>query len=35
MADTLEKVVEFYNARFNIGLSTQDMQDLVNFLNSL
>ena len=34
-AETLRDLVEFYNARFNIGLSEQDKQDLVNFLNSL
>jgi cytochrome c peroxidase len=28
-------VVNFYNARFNIGLSDQDKQDPVNFLNAL
>jgi cytochrome c peroxidase len=28
-------LVNFYNNRFNIGLSAQDQQDLVNFLNSL
>lgn len=34
-AETLRDLVEFYNARFNIGLSEQDKQDLINFLNSL
>ncbi|PYX95258.1 MAG: hypothetical protein DMG62_22860 [Acidobacteria bacterium] len=34
-ADTLRQVVDFYDARFNIGLSEQDKQDLINFLNSL
>ena len=34
-AATLNEVVEFYNARFSIGLSAQDKQDLVNFLSSL
>jgi cytochrome c peroxidase len=28
-------LVDFYNRRFNIGLSVQDEQDLVNFLNTL
>jgi cytochrome c peroxidase len=34
-ADTLQDVVEFYDVRFNIGLSAQDKQDIVNFLSSL
>jgi cytochrome c peroxidase len=34
-AATLLDVVTFYNNRFNIKLSTQDEQDLVNFLKSL
>jgi cytochrome c peroxidase len=34
-AQTLLDVVNFYNTRFNIGLSNQDKQDLVNFLNAL
>ncbi len=34
-AARLSDVVSFYNARFNIGLSTQEKQDLINFLNSL
>lgn len=33
-AATLTDVVNFYNQRFNIDLSTQDIQDLVNFLNA-
>jgi cytochrome c peroxidase len=32
---TLEDVVTFYNARFNIGLSDQDKADLVAFLKTL
>jgi cytochrome c peroxidase len=32
---TLADLVNFYNNRFNIGLSAQDKTDLVNFLNSL
>ena len=31
----LLQLVDFYNQRFNIGLSVQDEQDLVNFLNTL
>jgi cytochrome c peroxidase len=34
-AATLLAVVNFYNTRFNIQLSAQDKQDLVNFLNAL
>jgi cytochrome c peroxidase len=34
-AAALIDVVNFYNKRFNINLSDQDKQDLVNFLNSL
>jgi len=34
-AQTLEDVVNFYNTRFNIGLSQQEKQDLIAFLNSL
>lgn len=34
-APALIDVVNFYNRRFNINLSDQDKQDLVNFLNSL
>ncbi|HLH04472.1 MAG TPA: hypothetical protein VKX25_17030 [Bryobacteraceae bacterium] len=34
-AATLNQLVDFYNTRFSIGLSAQDKQDLVNFLNSL
>ena len=34
-ATTLLDVVNFYNNRFNIGLSAQDRQDLVNYLNTL
>jgi len=34
-AATLTDLVDFYNVRFNIGLSAQDVADLVNFLNSL
>ena len=34
-AATLADVVNFYNTRFNIGLSAQDKTDLVNFLNTL
>ena len=34
-AANLQALVAFYNARFNIGLSAQEQQDLVNFMNSL
>jgi cytochrome c peroxidase len=34
-ASTLTAVVEFYNTRFNIGLTSQQEADLVNFLNAL
>jgi cytochrome c peroxidase len=34
-AATLHDVVVFYNNRFSIGLSAQDITDLVNFLNAL
>jgi len=32
---TLTDLVNFYNTRFNIGLSAQDKTDLVSFLNTL
>jgi cytochrome c peroxidase len=32
---SLMDVINFYNSRFNIGLSSQDEQDLVNFLSAL
>jgi len=35
LAATLADAVEFYNNRFNIGLSAQDKSDLVAFLRSL
>lgn len=34
-AATLRHVVDFYDARFAIGLSPQDKADLVHFLGSL
>lgn len=34
-AANLSQVVNFYNKRFQIGLSTHQMQDLVNFLQTL
>lgn len=34
-AANLQQVVNFYDQRFQIGLSQQQMQDLVNFLQSL
>ncbi|HTZ48964.1 MAG TPA: hypothetical protein VMH20_15335 [Verrucomicrobiae bacterium] len=33
-AATMNDVIVFYNNRFNIGLSAQDIQDLVNFMNA-
>lgn len=35
VAANLQQVVNFYNQRFQIGLSQQQMQDLVNFLQTL
>jgi cytochrome c556 len=35
VAANLQQVVNFYNQRFQIGLSKQQMQDLVNFLQTL
>lgn len=35
VAANLSQVVNFYNQRFQIGLTTQQMQDLVNFLQTL
>ncbi|MEP6689008.1 MAG: hypothetical protein ABJC36_11720 [Gemmatimonadales bacterium] len=34
-AGTLAQVVEFYNLRFEMGLTTQEKADLVAFLRSL
>ncbi len=34
-AATLKDLVNFYNTRFQIGLTPQQQQDLINFLNSL
>jgi len=34
-AASLQQVVNFYNQRFQIGLSKQQMQDLLNFLQTL
>jgi cytochrome c peroxidase len=34
-AATLADVVEFYNGRFNIGLSAQDKFDLIAFMKAL
>jgi cytochrome c peroxidase len=34
-AETLDKVVDFYDQRFSIGLTHQQKTDLVNFLNTL
>ncbi|HEY6174778.1 MAG TPA: hypothetical protein VIX73_10055, partial [Kofleriaceae bacterium] len=35
IAATLEDVVEFYDARFNLGLDGPDEEDLINFLTTL
>lgn len=35
VAANLQQVVDFYNKRFQIGLSQQQMQDLINFLQTL
>jgi hypothetical protein len=35
VAGNLQQVVNFYNQRFQIGLTQQQMQDLVNFLQTL
>lgn len=35
VAGNLQQVVSFYNQRFQIGLTQQQMQDLVNFLQTL
>ncbi len=35
VAASLQQVVNFYNQRFQIGLSQQQMQDLINFLQTL
>ena len=34
-AANLSQVVTFYNQRFQMGLSAQQMQDLINFLQTL
>ena len=34
-ASSVSQLVDFYNTRFSIGLSAQEKQDLINFLNSL
>jgi hypothetical protein len=34
-ADSLDDVLDFYNHRFNIGLTTQEKKDLIAFLNTL
>jgi hypothetical protein len=34
-APDMATVVNFYNVRFNMGLSAQDQTDLINFLNAL
>jgi cytochrome c peroxidase len=35
VAANLQQVVDFYNNRFQIDLSEQQMQDLINFLQTL
>ncbi|MGB0014851.1 MAG: hypothetical protein WBQ03_24875 [Candidatus Sulfotelmatobacter sp.] len=35
VAPNLQQLVNFYNQRFQIGLSKQQMQDLINFLQTL
>jgi cytochrome c peroxidase len=35
LARTLEEAVEFYETRFNIGLTAREKADLVSFLRSL
>jgi cytochrome c peroxidase len=35
LAATLADVVDFYNGRFNIGLSAQEKSDLIAFLKAL
>ncbi len=34
-ADNIQELVQFYNARFQMGLNPQQMTDLENFLNAL
>jgi cytochrome c peroxidase len=34
-AESLDDVLDFYNKRFNIGLTPQEKQDLIAFLNTL
>jgi hypothetical protein len=34
-ADSLAEVLEFYNKRFNVGLTPQEKKDLIAFLNTL
>jgi len=34
-ADTLEEVIDFYNKRFNVGITPQERRDLVAFLKAL
>lgn len=35
VAANLSQVVNFYNQRFQIGLSRQQVRDLINFLQTL
>jgi len=34
-ASSVRRLIDFYNTRFSIGLTAQEEQDLINFLNSL
>lgn len=34
-ADSLSDVIDFYNKRFNVGITPQEKKDLIAFLNSL
>jgi len=34
-ADSLSDVVDFYNKRFNVGITPQEKKDLIAFLNTL
>jgi cytochrome c peroxidase len=34
-ADTLSDVIDFYNKRFNVGITPQEKKDLIAFLNAL
>jgi len=34
-AETLRDLVDFYDRRFNIGYTSQEREDLINFLSAL